>query len=137
MTVARMFLVLLAAIAAGCDGHGPSRLNVELSTQPTNGLPVPVSFTAQAPLLTIAGTIDVNEPCYDFSAALSQARDTLLVRLRADRRNTPCQQVGARFAYTLRISGVERGVQPLRLVYDYNGPPTFVLTAFEGAVEIQ
>jgi hypothetical protein len=134
----RLGLLFLVTLAAGCDGgSGPSRLTVELSTTPTQGLPVPLSFNARAPQLTIAGTIDVNEPCYDFGASLETVRDTLLVRLRAERRDTPCIQEGARFAYTLTISGLERGVQPLRVLYDYRGPPTFVQVAFEGAVDIQ
>jgi hypothetical protein len=133
-----LILLLLGVVVAGCDdGSGPSRPTVELSAARTWGLPVPLSFIGRAPQLTIAGTIDVNEPCYDFSASLEGARDTLVVRLHANRREGHCQQELARFAYRLTISGLKGGVQPLRVVYDHTGPPTFVEVAFEGAVDIQ
>jgi hypothetical protein len=134
----RSLMLLLALGAIGCsDGSGPSRPTVELSAARTWGLPVPLSFIARAPQLAIAGTIDVNEPCYDFTASLEGARETLVVRLLAARRENHCPQELARFAYTVTITGLKRGVQPLRIVYDRKGPPTFVEVAFEGAVDIQ
>ena len=134
----RLPMLVLVVLAAGCDdGTAPSRPTTELTIAPTPGLPMPLTFIGRAPELTISGTIDVNEPCYDFSASLGEARNTLVVRLRADRGDGYCPQEPARFAYTLTISGLERGVQPLRVVYDYRGPPTFVQLAFEGAVDIQ
>ena len=49
----------------------------------------------------------------------------------------PASSRGRRFNYTLTIAGVEPGVQPLRLVYDRVGPPTFAEVAFEGAVVVE
>jgi hypothetical protein len=92
---------------------------------------------SDAPRLTLAGTIDVNEPCYDFDASLTTLRDMLVVRLHAERRPTHCQQELARYSYTLTIDGLDPGIQALRLVYDYRGPPTYTKVAFDGAVEIQ
>lgn len=134
----RVLNLALIILATGCgDSSGPSRPTIELSTAQTWGLPMPLSLVAQAPDLIVSGTIDVNEPCYDFSASLGAVRDTLIAWLRADRRDGHCPQELARFAYTLTISGLEHGVQPLRVVYDYRGPPTFVQVAFEGAIDIQ
>jgi hypothetical protein len=131
-------MLALIILATGCgDGSGPNRPTIELSTARMWGLPVPLSFVAQAPELIVSGTIDVNEPCYDFSASLGGVRDTLIAWLRAVRRDGHCPQELARFSYTLTISGLEHGVQPLRVMYDYRGPPTFVQVAFEGAVDIQ
>ena len=126
-----------AILAAACgDGPGPSELSIALNTERTRGLPIPLSFIGQVPVLTISGTIDVNEPCYNFSASLGGARDTLIVWLRADRRDGHCPQELARFKYTLTISGLDVGVQPLRLMYDRRGYPTFTEVAFQGAVDI-
>jgi hypothetical protein len=107
-----------------------------VSATRTFGNPFPPSFRVEATQLTIAGTIDLNEPCYDFAASLDHAADTLVVRLRATRQNRPCPQELARFDYTLIITGLKSGIQPLRLVYDRVGPPTFVEIAFDGAVDI-
>ena len=131
-------LIFLAVLAQGCrDGTGPDSLTVDVTAERTFGLPVPLSFVSQASQLTLAGTIDVNEPCYDFNGSLVTLRDTLVVRLHADRREGHCMQELARYSYTLTISGLRAGPQPLRLLYDYKGNPTFVAVAFEGAVEIQ
>jgi len=107
-----------------------------VSATRTFGNPLPPSFRVEATQLTIAGTIDLNEPCYDFAASLDEAADTLVVRLHATRQNRPCPQELARFDYRLIITGLKAGVQPLRLVYDRVGPPTFVEVAFDGAVDI-
>ena len=133
----RYCAVLLAWFALACDGSGPSEPTIAVSAERTWGLPVPPSFRAQASQLIIAGTIDLNEPCYEFAGSLRESRDTLEVRLRASRQNRPCPQELARFSYTLTIVDLKPGVQPLRLVYDRMGPPTFVEVVFEGAVVIE
>jgi hypothetical protein len=132
----RYCTALLALFLLACDGSGPSELAVTASATRTFGVPLPPLFRVEATQLIIAGTIDLNEPCYEFAASLGEAADTLVVRLRATRQNRPCHQELARFNYTLTITGLKPGVQPLRLVYDRVGPPTFVEVAFEGAVDI-
>jgi hypothetical protein len=129
--------MLLALLVLACDGSGPSEPTIAVSAKRTWGLPAPPTFRAQAPQLIIAGTIDLNEPCYEFAGSVDEARDTVVVRLHARRRNQHCPQELARFNYTLTIVGLEPGVQPLRLVYDRVGPPTFVEVAFEGAVVVE
>jgi hypothetical protein len=130
-------LLLLSVLAQGCDGTGPDPLTVDVRAERSFGLPVPLSFVSRAPRLTLAGTIDVNEPCYDFDASLTTLRDMLVVRLRAERRPTPCTLDPARYSYTLTIDGLEPGTQALRVVYDRRGPPTYTEVAFDGAVEIR
>ena len=126
----------LALLILACNGSGPNELGMDVNVTPNFGNPQPPSFRAEATQLTIAGTIDLNESCYDFTGSLEEVADTLVVRLRATRQSRPCPQEGARFNYTLTITGLKPGVQPLRLVYDRVGPPTFVEVVFRGAVEI-
>jgi hypothetical protein len=126
----------LALLILACDGSEPNELGIDVSAVRTFGNPQPPSFLAEAPQLTIAGTIDLNEPCYDFTGSLEEVVDTLVVRLRATRQSGPCPQEPSRFDYTLTITGLRPGVQPLRLVHDRVGPPTFVEVVFRGAVDI-
>ena len=134
----RVLLLALALGAASCGGvSGPSGPTIDLTTSRSWGLPMPLTIVGDSRELTISGTIDVNDPCYDFRPFFGQAHDTLVVWIEADRRESHCPQELARFAYTYTISGLARGVQPLRVVYERLGPPTFVEVAFEGAVDIQ
>ena len=134
----RCTAVVVALFVLACDGSDPSQdLTIATSVTRTSGLPSPPVFRAAAPQLVIQGTIDLNEPCYEFAGSLDEAGDTLVALLHATRQSGPCPQEPARFDYTLTIIGLEPGVQPLRLVYDRVGPPTFVEVAFEGAVEVK
>lgn len=134
----RYSATVLALLIMACDGTGPSDLAITVGATRTFGGPLPPSFRVEGTQLIIAGTIDVNEPCYDFAGSLEEgAADTLVVRLRATRQNRPCPQVLARFNYTLTVLGLKAGVQALQLVYDRVGPPTFVEVAFEGAVDLR
>ena len=128
---------LLAILGLACDGSGPSELSLDVSATRTFGEPLPPAFLAEAPQLTITGTIQLDVPCYDFGGALEQSADTLVVRLRATRQPGTCPQEQARFNYRLLVTGLSPGVQPLRLMYDRVGPPTASQVAFEGAVEVQ
>ena len=132
----RYCATVLASLILACDGSEPNELGMDVNATRTFGNPQPPSFLAEAPQLTITGTIDLNEPCYDFDGSLEEVGDTLVVRLRATRQSRPCPQELALFNYTLTITGLKPGVQPLRLVYDRVGPPTFVEVIFRGAVDI-
>src|SRR5918999_6326219 len=123
----RVLFLALAMGAASCgDGSGPSESTIDLTTSRSWDLPMPLTIVGDSRKLTISGTIDVNEPCYDFRAFFGQAQDTLVAWIEADRRDGHCPQELARFVYTYTISGLARGVQPLRVVYERLGPPTFV-----------
>ena len=136
----RYHAAVLALLVVACGSSGPDDVGIDVQVTQIFGNPhpnpQPPSFRSEAGQLIIAGSIDLNDACYDFAGSLEEVADTLVVRLRATRQDSQCSFEPALFSYTLTITGLERGVQPLRLVHDRVGPPSLVEVVFRGAVEI-
>lgn len=131
-------IVLLSLIAVtACDGAlEPGGPHVEITVERTGGPDITPQVATEPGLVRITATIGVNEPCYDFSAAAEIEGDTLVATVMASRRDGFCLQVLALFGYELTITEVPRGSYQLRLVYDRQGPPTFVETVLEIRVDV-
>jgi hypothetical protein len=133
----RCHAAVLALLVLACGGTGPDDLDIDVQFTQIFVNPQPPSFLSEAGQLVIGGSIDLNEGCYDFAGSLGEVADTLVVRLRATREGSHCSVEPALFGYTLTITGLEPGDQPLHLVYDRVGPPSLVEVVFRGAVEIR
>ena len=133
----RCHTAVLALLVLACGGTDPDDLDLDVQFTQIFVNPLPPSFRSEPGQLIIAGNIDLDEGCYDFAGSLDEVADTLVVRLRATPQGSHCSSEPALFGYTLTITGLEEGVQPLRLVYDKVGPPSLVEVVFRGAVEIR
>jgi len=75
--------------------------------------------------------IDVGDRCHYFRAQAEASHDTLVATVVAEQRAEACLIEGARYQYTITVTGVSPAVDVLRLVYDWPGSPPYATTALE------
>ncbi len=117
-------LTLLVAAGAALSCGSPT----ELSFLPTDLAITNVTFTGPPPppltvvtmpdTVRITGGIEMNVPCYDFTATATMRGDTIVVELVATERNMHCLQYVAQFNYTITIAEVSAGGFTLRLGHE-------------------
>ena len=128
---------ILAVCTVACaSAVEPVELSVQMSVSRVLGGTPPRSVTTVAGGVDITGYIDVNEPCYDFTASAVRDRDAITVTVSARRRPGFCTQDLARFAYQIAVRSVPAGSYRLTVVHDHVGPPTFRASVFEGVVDV-
>ncbi len=129
--------LLVLGVSAAC--HSPTRPQALPATAQTTriftALP-PVTVTAATDTLRITGGLEMNVPCYRFTATAVWHRGVLVIMLVAVGTSEICNQVIARFSYVIIVTGVSSGPCPIRVVYDRYGLPQYYETALEQTVQV-
>jgi hypothetical protein len=126
---------LILSVGAAC--HSPTKPQALPATVQTtrifSALP-PVTVSAATGTLRITGGLEMNVPCYRFTATAVWQRGVLVITLEAAGTSEICTQDVARFSYVITVSGVPSGPCPLRVIHDRYGLPQYFETALEQTV---